>query len=73
MLDELAVEKRVRWDDMSNKFQGTCREHNHQVPLEFTSEKELELLCHAIEEGKVHLATEVRGLTCYFPGSLLIC
>ncbi|KAH9010206.1 hypothetical protein EDB83DRAFT_2322517 [Lactarius deliciosus] len=29
MLDELTIEKRVRWDDAHNKFQGTCREHNH--------------------------------------------
>jgi hypothetical protein len=29
MLDELAVEKRVRWDDSHNKFQGTCHKHNH--------------------------------------------
>jgi hypothetical protein len=59
MLDELAVEKRVRWDDSHNKFQGTCREHNHQIPLDFTSEKELDILCDAIGENKVHLATEV--------------
>ena len=59
MLDELAVEKRVRWDDLHNKFQGTCREHNHRIPLEFTSEKELGLLCGAIENDEVHLATEV--------------
>lgn len=59
MLDELAVEKRVRWDDSLNKFQGTCREHNHHIPLDFTSEKELDVLCDAIGENKVHLATEV--------------
>ncbi|KAH9074231.1 hypothetical protein EDB83DRAFT_2312565 [Lactarius deliciosus] len=58
MLDELAVEKRVRWDDLHNKFQGTCREHNNRIPLDFTSEKELELLCEAIENDEVHLATE---------------
>ena len=62
MLDELAVEKRVRWDDLHNKFQGTCREHNHRIPLDFTSEKELDLLCEAIENDEVHLATEVRVL-----------
>jgi hypothetical protein len=59
MLDELAVEKRVRWDDLHNKFQGTCREHNHRIPLDFTSEKELDLLCEAVENDEVHLATEV--------------
>lgn len=61
MLDELAVERRVRWDDSCNKFQGTCREHNSKIPLEFTSERELELLCEALEKEQVHLASEVRG------------
>lgn len=60
MLDELAVEKRVRWDDLHNKFQGTCREHNHKIPLDFSSEKELDILCEAIQNDEVHLATEVR-------------
>jgi hypothetical protein len=59
MLDELATEKHARWDDMHNKFQGTCREHNSQIPLDFTSERELDLLCEAIENDEVHLATEV--------------
>jgi hypothetical protein len=59
MLDELAIEKRVRWDDLHNKFQGTCREHNHRIPLDFTSEKELDILCDAIQNDDVHLATEV--------------
>ncbi|KAH9027269.1 hypothetical protein EDB85DRAFT_2074798 [Lactarius pseudohatsudake] len=58
MLDELAIEKRIRWDDLHNKFQGTCREHNHRVPLDFTSERELDILCEAIENDEIHLATE---------------
>ncbi|KAH9004151.1 hypothetical protein EDB86DRAFT_3208354 [Lactarius hatsudake] len=58
MLDELAIEKRVRWDDAHNKFQGTCREHNHRIPLDFTSERELDILCGAIESDEVHLASE---------------
>ena len=62
MLDELAVEKRVRWDDLHNKFQGTCREHNHRIPLDFISETELDILCGAIENDEVHLATEVRSI-----------
>ena len=60
MLDELAVEKRVQWEDSDNKFQGTCREHNHRISLDFTSEKELDILCEAIDNNEVHLATEVR-------------
>ncbi|KAH9981880.1 hypothetical protein BJV77DRAFT_1062507 [Russula vinacea] len=39
-------------------FQGTCREHNHRIPLDFMSERELELLCDAIEKDEVHLASE---------------
>ncbi|KAN0109249.1 hypothetical protein V8E52_009433 [Russula decolorans] len=58
MLDEIAIEKRVRWDDSTNKFQGTCREHNSRIPLDFGSEKELDLLCEALEKDNVHLATE---------------
>ena len=60
MLDELATEKRVRWDDSNDKFQGTCREHNHKLPLTFTSERELDLLCDALQDGQVHMASEVR-------------
>ena len=58
MLDELAVEQRIRWDDSSNRFLGTCREHNHQLSLDFTSEKELDILCDAIDNKNVHLASE---------------
>jgi hypothetical protein len=59
MLDELAVKKCVCWEDLCNKFQGTCHEHNHQIPLDFTSEKELGICCDAIENDDVHLAMEV--------------
>lgn len=64
MLDELAIERRVRWDDLTNKFLGLCREHSHEIPLEFTSERELDILCDAISNNKVHLASEatVAGL-----------
>ncbi|KAH9960237.1 hypothetical protein BGW80DRAFT_1136508, partial [Lactifluus volemus] len=58
MLDELATEKRIRWDDSTNKFLGTCREHNHSIPLDFTSERELDMLCDAIAHDQVHLASE---------------
>ena len=62
MLDELAVEKCVQWDDLHNKFQGTCHEHNHRIPLDFISEMELDILCRAIENDEVHLATEVHSI-----------
>jgi hypothetical protein len=59
MLDELATERRPRWDDLTDKFQGTCREHNTKIPLTFSSQKELDILCQALETGDVHLACEV--------------
>jgi hypothetical protein len=59
MLDELAVEKRLRWDDLTDKFQGTCREHNAKIPLTFSSERELDMLCDTLDAGEVHLASEV--------------
>ena len=49
MLDELVVKKWARWDNVNNKFQGTCHEPNHQIPLDFMSERELDLLCEALE------------------------
>lgn len=55
MLNELATEKHIRWDDSSDKFQGTCREHNQKLPLTFTSKHELDLLCDALQDGQVHL------------------
>lgn len=58
MFDELAIEQRVRWDDSTNKFLGICREHGHEIPLEFTSERELDFLCDAIGNNRVHLASE---------------
>lgn len=71
MLDEIAVEKRIRWDESTNKFQGTCREHNNRIPLDFVSEKELDLLCEALKKDEVHLATEVRILSTIIPNPLL--
>ncbi|KAN0139589.1 hypothetical protein V8E53_002618 [Lactarius tabidus] len=57
MFDELAIEQHVHWDDLTNKFLGICREHSNVIPLEFTSERELDILCDVIGKKKVHLAT----------------
>ncbi|KAH9034328.1 hypothetical protein EDB85DRAFT_1889826 [Lactarius pseudohatsudake] len=58
MFDELAIEQCVRWDNSTNKFLGICHEHGHKIPLEFTSERELNILCNAISNNMVHLASE---------------
>ena len=62
VLDEFAIEKRPRWDDHSNMFIGICREHGGRVPLEFISEKELDIFCNALDEGTIHAACEVSNL-----------
>jgi hypothetical protein len=59
MLDELKTEERPRLDDESNKIIGICREHGKKTSLEFTSEKEVDLLLECVDKGEVHLAVEV--------------
>jgi len=59
MLDEIAIEKRPRWDDRTNMILGVCREHSKAIPLEFNTEKELDLLCDGLDNGSIHLASEV--------------
>jgi len=65
MFDELATEKRPRWDDKSNKVLGVCREHGHGTNLEFSSEEDLEMIWEDLGRGKIHLAHEVRVYVCY--------
>ncbi|KAJ6591766.1 hypothetical protein DFH09DRAFT_1073628 [Mycena vulgaris] len=59
MYDEIATEKRVRWDPKTNNFLGVCREHGNKVSLQFNGEQDLEELFRAKEEDKVHFAGEV--------------
>ncbi|KAG6834823.1 hypothetical protein H0H93_007136, partial [Arthromyces matolae] len=58
MFDEIATEKRIRWDQKSNLFLGVCREHAHRVSLEFTTEQDMEEVFHAIDDGEIHVAAE---------------
>ena len=51
--------KRPRWDDKTNMFMGSCQEHNSKIPLEFDSEKELDIFCDVLNKGNIHLASEV--------------
>jgi hypothetical protein len=59
MFDEIATEKRIRWDPKTNNFLGICREHAYKVSLQFNSEQDLEELFRLKEEGEVHFAGEV--------------
>lgn len=60
MLDEIATEKRIRWDERSNCFLGVCRAHGHATSLEFSHENDLNELFKCLEDGEVHYAGEVR-------------
>ncbi|KAJ7174927.1 hypothetical protein C8R46DRAFT_891619, partial [Mycena filopes] len=58
MLDEMAVERRARWDDKTNMILGACREHSGNIPLEFGEMADAELFFKKLQDGNVHLATE---------------
>jgi hypothetical protein len=57
--DEIATDRRIRWDPRTNSFLGVCRPHANKTSLQFNSEKEIEELFRAKEEGKIHFAGEV--------------
>ncbi|KAJ7921863.1 hypothetical protein B0H13DRAFT_1604186 [Mycena leptocephala] len=58
MLDEIATEKRARYDDRTNMVVGICRQHGDKLPLELQTEDDLNILCAGLKEGKAHLAGE---------------
>ncbi|KAF8155871.1 hypothetical protein B0H34DRAFT_798966 [Crassisporium funariophilum] len=58
MFDELATEKRIRWDPKTNYFLGVCRQHAHKASIEFVNEGDLEELFQHIGDGEVHYAAE---------------
>ena len=55
MIDEIALEKRIRWDSRTNKFLGVCREHADKVSTTFETMADAEELVKAIDDGRVHL------------------
>ena len=59
MFDELATEKRVRWDPKTNYFLGVCRQHAHKTSTEFVNEGDLEELYQNLDDGVFHYAAEV--------------
>jgi hypothetical protein len=44
MFNELATEKRIRWDSKTNHFLGICREHVHNTSTEFVNKDDMEEL-----------------------------
>ncbi len=59
MVDEIATEKRIRWDDHTNKFLGVCRQHGKRTALEFNTIEDMEELFSCLDTKEVHYAAEV--------------
>jgi hypothetical protein len=64
MFDEIATEKRIRWDPKTNLFLGVCRQHAHRTSMEFINEGDLEELFRRLtsmdDDEIIHYAGEVR-------------
>ncbi|KZW01373.1 hypothetical protein EXIGLDRAFT_603114, partial [Exidia glandulosa HHB12029] len=58
MLDELKITDCCRWCPHTNKILGLCREHSHGITVDFETINEVQLICDALNEDKVHFATE---------------
>ncbi|KAF6747646.1 hypothetical protein DFP72DRAFT_821447 [Ephemerocybe angulata] len=58
MFDELAVERRPRYNERTNEFVGVCREHGDEISLKFETMGDVEELFRAVDDGDVHLASE---------------
>ncbi|KAJ7200082.1 hypothetical protein B0H12DRAFT_1289370 [Mycena haematopus] len=58
MLDEIAVEKRPRWDDKTNNILGACRECGPRISLQLNTAADLEVFFASLDNGEIHLASE---------------
>ena len=58
IIDDVAVDERIRWDQWTNRIVGLCREHSHDVNVTFDSTDVLDRLKYAIDQGKVHYGSE---------------
>jgi hypothetical protein len=59
MLDEIATEKRPRWDDRTNHILGLCREHASRTTTVFENQQVLDDIMGCVKDGSVHYASEV--------------
>lgn len=60
MFDEIAMEKRLRWDPKTNMLVGVCQQHVEKVPLEFVTEENMKEVFMGLDDGRVHYAGEVQ-------------
>lgn len=60
MFDEIALKKVLRFDIYRNHILGLCREHTEKhCSVEFTSYEDAMAVLKALQDGKIHLASEV--------------
>jgi hypothetical protein len=50
MVDEVAAEKRIRWDPKTNFFLGVYREHAEKTSMEFINEEDMEEVFSCLDE-----------------------
>ncbi|EJD39950.1 hypothetical protein AURDEDRAFT_70602 [Auricularia subglabra TFB-10046 SS5] len=58
MVDEISLEKRLRYDSRHNTILGLCREHSTGLSKEFNSMDDANAIWSALREKETHLATE---------------
>ncbi|KAJ7796470.1 hypothetical protein B0H14DRAFT_3158054 [Mycena olivaceomarginata] len=58
MLDEIAVEKRARWDNKTNMILGACREHSEKAGLQFCHLDDATTFFQQLNTNQLHLASE---------------
>ena len=60
MFDEIALKKALRFDIHHNRILGLCREHtSNHCSVDFTTYEDAEAILHALQTGKIHMASEV--------------
>ncbi|KIJ50341.1 hypothetical protein M422DRAFT_159891 [Sphaerobolus stellatus SS14] len=58
MVDEIAVENRLRYDAKPNTILGVCREHSKQYSFLFKSQYEADAILQGLRDEKIHFASE---------------
>ena len=62
MINEIKLEENLQWDSTSNCILGLCWEHSHGHTHQFNKIDDAEVICDDLENGWIHLASEVRSL-----------
>ena len=62
MVEELAVESRLRYDAVNNVILGICCEHSQGYTFKFNGLEEADVILKGLQDSKIHFASEV----CFF-------